>query len=267
MMHRQIALALVLVSGCTSSLSWHAGGSGGSTSSSPSTPPSLSSGSTSGGDSSSRGSSTGHRGDQASAWNKLMLKDIVIGTAFYKVPGFTCGPDPAARGFSSYRHTCVKFLDERCDGRPSKINHVSSASDIPNGRGCFMDEGNGGTYLDHNFVSPPLSAIAIVATDTSAPRVYEIRYTLARDTLTEDSKLGRALIAKYGRPTYVNAPAQLTWTIGDVQLNATCSGSEGPANEFCTLQVSDTALLDSERSIQKAMDDEQQRKNAPAPSL
>jgi hypothetical protein len=265
-MHRPIALALVLVCGCTSSLNWHAGGSGGSTPSSPSPPPILSSG-TSGGDSSNRGSSTGHRGDQAAAWKKLTLKDIVIGTEFYKVPGFTCGPDPAARGFSTYRHTCVKFLDERCDGRPSKINHVSSNSDIPHGRACFMDEGSGGTYLDHNIASPPLSAITIVATDTSAPRVYEIRFTLAKDTLTEDSKLGQALIAKYGRPTYVNAPIQMTWTVGDTQLDATCNDSLGPPRDYCALQVSDTVLLASERSIQKAMDEEQQRKNAPTPSL
>jgi hypothetical protein len=163
-----------------------------------------------------------------------------------------------------YRRTCVKFLDERCAGRPTKINHVSSSSDRPAGQLCFMDEGNGGTYLDGKFMSPPLSAIAIVATDTSRPRVYEIRYTFAKDMLTTDSKLGQALIAKYGKPSHVDPPTRMDWTAADAQLGASCGASEGAQGNYCTLTVSDTTLLDSERSKQKAADEQVAKQSAPA---
>lgn len=252
MTHRRIAIALVVACGCTSSLSWTSSGLGGST-------PATSTSSTSSGD-----ASPADRVDQAAAWKKLTLKGIALGTGFFEVPGFTCGPDPSLRGFSTYRRTCVKFLDERCAGRPTKINHVSSHSDMPAGQICFMDEGNGGTYLDGKFMSPPLSAIAIVATDTSAPRVYEIRYTFARDMLTTDSKLGQALLAKYGKPSHFDPPTQMSWTAADAQLDASCGGSEGPQGDYCTLTVSDTTLLDSERSKQKAADEQLAKRNAPA---
>jgi len=49
---------------------------------------------------------------------------------------------------------------------------------------------------------------------------------------------------------------------------ASCGGTEGPSGEYCSIQVSDTGLLDSERSIQKAHDDAQQKQHAPsAPQL
>jgi hypothetical protein len=128
-----------------------------------------------------------------------------------------------------------------------------------------MDEGSGGTYLDRKLTSPPLSYVSVVVTDTSAPVVYEVNYTFAKDVLTDDSNLGKALIAKFGKPTSTNPPIGMSWTAGDVRLSAGCGTTEGPTGEYCSLQVSDTALLDSERSIQKELDDAQVKKNAPPP--
>jgi hypothetical protein len=162
----------------------------------------------------------------------------------------------------------VKFLDARCAGKKTKIGHISSTGDVPAGQSCFMDEGSGATYLDRKFTSPPLSAIAIVGTDTSAPRVYEINYTFANDVVTAESNLGKALIAKYGVPTTTNYPIQMGWTDGDVVVRAACGSTEGPTGEFCTLSVSDTGLLDTERSIQQEADEAQEKQDAPpAPEL
>lgn len=203
--------------------------------------------------------------EKADAWKKFTVLEVSAGAELFKVPGFTCGPDPAKDGFSTYRRTCVKFLDKRCQGRPTKISHIRSEADVPAGQSCFMDEGSGGTYLDRKHLASPLSYISIVGTDTSVPRVYEINYTFAKDVLTEASNTGKALIAKYGAPDSTNPPIQMYWKKDDVSLRAECGATEGPTGEYCKVQVSDDTLLDAERSIQKAFDDEQATKNGPPP--
>jgi hypothetical protein len=234
---------LLLLTACTSSLNWHAGGhAGGSSGAGPTA-------STSSGD----------------AWQRFAVQHIELGTAFDKVPDMTCGPDPASQGYSTYRHTCVRFLDERCAGRPSKIHHIRSTADLPGGQSCFMDEGSGATYLDRKHQVPELFSIAVVATDTRAPRVYEIAYTFPKDLLTPDSKLGQALIAKYGTPSSTTPPIRMSWTAGNVRLDAACGATEGPQGELCTLTVGDTDLLDSERAKQKAADEAAEKRNAPPP--
>jgi hypothetical protein len=206
--------------------------------------------------------------EEAAVWKKSALKDIVLGTEFYKVAGFSCGPDPGSKGFTTYRHTCVKFLDDRCKGRELKIFHIRTTADLPRGQTCFMDEGSGATYLDRQYMVQPLSALAVVATDTTAPVIYEINLTLPADDLTETSNLGKALIAKYGQPTYSQPPSTMRWDMGDVHLSATCRVSQGPTGEYCTIQVSDTVLLDAERAIQQAADEQQRHAQAPpAPKL
>ncbi len=206
----------------------------------------------------------GHYPEKAALWKKYMLKDVALGTGFYKVSGFSCGPDPAAQGFTTYRHTCVKFLDDRCKGRELKIFHVRTAADLPPGQTCFMDEGNGGTYVDRKFMSPPLSTLTIVATDTTAPVIYEINLTLPADDLTETSNLGKALIAKYGKPTYFQPPTQMRWQDHDVDLSASCRTTVGPTGEYCSIQLTDGALLQAERSIQEAADEQRRHAQAPA---
>lgn len=188
----------------------------------------------------------------------------MLGGDLFKTGGFTCGPDPAARGFSTYRRTCVRFVDARCKERPNKIWHTSSQDDYPKGQVCFMDEGGRQTYLDGKYMSPPLQAIAIVGTDTDTHRIYEIDYSFAMDRLAPDSKLGKALIAKYGPPSSTNGDFQMNWTAGDVQLSAMCTDSEGPGTGRCEISISDSGLLDRERAKQKAKDDTKAKQDAPA---
>lgn len=221
-------LALLLVAGCNTALAWHPGSS-----------------------------SSAAAPDSGDAWKRFTLKDVALGGDLFKTAGFTCGPDPAMRGFSTYRRTCVRFLDERCTERPHKIWHTSNQDDYPKGQTCFMDEDGQQTYLDGKYMSPPLQAIAIVGTDTESHRIYEIDYTFARDVLAADSRLGKALIDKYGPPTTTNGE-QMDWEAGKVHMTASCAAS-------CQIRISDDGLLAAEREKQKAHDDAKAKHDAPAP--
>jgi hypothetical protein len=206
----------------------------------------------------------GSYADHEAGWQKFAILGIKLGTPLEKVPGFTCGPPPGTNGFTTQNHGCVKFLDTRCKGRATKIHHIRVAADVPPGQTCFMDEFSGGTYLDRRFVSPPLSAVHIIGTDTSAPLVFEIHYTFAADDLTDDSKLGKALIAKYGPPTFKNAPIQMGWELGDVRLSASCRSTVGAQGEYCEITVEDRTLDGTERELQEAANEAEKRQNAPA---
>jgi hypothetical protein len=206
--------------------------------------------------------------DHARAWDKFAIQTVKLGTPLDNHAGFTCGPPPGTDGFSTQNHSCVKFLDARCKGKTTKIKNIRVSGDVPPGQGCFMAEFEGSTYLDRRPTETPLSAIRIIATDTSAPLVQQIEYTFAADDLTDDSNLGKALIAKYGPPTSKNSPIQMQWQMGDVVLRASCRGTVGPTGEYCRLTVEDQTLDRTERDIQQQADDADKRKHAPAaPSL
>ena len=210
----------------------------------------------------------GTYGDRDAAWSKLAILGVKLGAPLEKVPGFTCGPPPGTDGFTTQNHSCVKFLDARCKGRPAKIHHIRVSADVPAGQNCFMDEFTGATYLDRKYISPPLSAVRIIGTDTSAPLVFEIDYSFAADDLTDDSNLGKALIAKYGPPTSKNSPIQMSWDIGEVRLSAMCRGTVGPQGEYCHIDVEDRALDGTERDLQREADEAEKHRNAPpAPAL
>lgn len=243
---RRSLFAFLLLCACTRSFSWHAGSSSSSLSSSPS--------------SSSSSASSSSPADRQAAWARFTLRDLRIGTETDKVAGFTCDAN-----VGKYRHTCVKFLDDRCANRPTKIGPVSFSSDLPGGQSCFMDSSTGATYLDRKIMAPPLSSLYVVGTDTAVPHTYEIHYTFANDVLGDDSKLGKALIAKYGPPDFKNYPMQMVWNAGDAHLRASCGTVQGPAGEYCSLAVDDTSVLDADRATQKQADDEHRRRDAPPP--
>jgi hypothetical protein len=185
---------------------------------------------------------------------------VTIGTEMSKLVGFTCEANPG-----KYRYTCVQFLDARCQGKPTKIKPANMLSEVPRGQSCFLDTSQAGTYLDTVFQSPPLSAVWVVGTDTSTPKVYEINFTFARDVLTEDSKLGKALTAKYGKPDSTNGDFQWSWNFGsEMMLSANCGATQGPTGDYCSLKAYDGTFLDTERSIQKARDEEKTKRDAPA---
>lgn len=203
--------------------------------------------------------------EHASAWSKFAILGVKLGSELEKVPGVTCGPPPGTDGFSTQNHSCVRFLDARCKAKPTRIHNIRSTADVDKGQSCFMEEFSGATYLDRKITQTPLSALRIVGTDTSAPLVFQISYTFAADDLTEDSNLGKALIAKYGPPAYRNPPISMGWNLGDVQLRADCRGTVGPTGEFCRITVEDGSLDTTERSIQQQADDDARKQSAPPP--
>ena len=211
------------------------------------------------------GTQAGH-GDRDATWKRFTVKDISLGTAIDKLPGFTCDAD-----VGKYQHTCVKFLDDRCQGRPTYVVSLSFSSDIPKGQGCTYDSHTGATYLDRKSTGAPMSVIAAVGTDTSVPRAYELRFTTAKDVLTEKSNIGKALIAKYGKPDFINEPVQMHWNapgLSDVFVHAECGMTQGPLGEYCVVQVHDGPFLDDERSKQKERDDKHAETSGPtAPQL
>jgi len=206
--------------------------------------------------------------DRDKAWTKFAILGVKLGGALEKHPGFTCGPPPGTGGFSTQNHSCVKFVDDRCKDRPTKIHNITSSADVPAGQSCFMDEFTGDTFLDRKHVVPPLQAVRIVGTNTSAPLVFQLEYTFAADDLTAGSNLGKALIGKYGPPASDTPPVRMTWRVGDVELRAACrtiAGEHAPQGEFCKIVVEDNKLDDVERGIQQQANDDARQHSAPPP--
>ena len=199
--------------------------------------------------------------EKAAAWKKFTVQGIELGTPLSKLSGFTCDDK-----VGQYRHTCVKFLDPKCKGRKTFVKFISFSSDVPKGQGCTYNSDGGGTYLDRQMPTIPLFAVAVVGTDTPVPRAYEIRFTFALDQLTDDSNIGKALLAKYGTPDFKNPPMQMRWNVpgmDDLFLMAECGGSAGP-DAHCLVQAYDGPLLDAERSINQAAGDDAKIKGGPA---
>jgi hypothetical protein len=221
--------------------------------------------------SSSSGDSSGPAASHVNAteaYDKFAVLGAKLGVPLEGQAGFTCGPPRGTDGFSTQNHSCVKFLDERCKDRPTKIHHIRSTGDVDRGQNCFMDEFNAATYLDRKFTAPPLLYLRITGTDSNNPKVFQITYTFPADDLTDDSKLGKALIAKYGEPAYRNPPTQMTWKAGDVEMRAACRGIGGDnaaKGEFCTITVEHDALDQQEREKQRVNEEAARRAGAPPP--
>ncbi len=199
--------------------------------------------------------------ERAAVWKKFTVQGIELGTPLSKLSGFTCDDK-----VGEYQHTCVKFLDPKCKGRKTYVKFISFNSDVPKGQGCTYNSANGGTFFDRVPPTIPLFAVAVVGTDTPVPRAYDIRFTFALDQLTDDSNIGKALLAKYGKPDFKNPPMQMRWNtpgIDDLYLIAECGGSAGP-DAHCLVQAWDGPLLDAERSIKQAAGDAAKIQNGPA---
>lgn len=174
--------------------------------------------------------------DRAPAWKRFTVKDIQLGTPTAAIAGFTCDANAG-----EYRHTCVRFLDDACKGKATFVKALHSPSDLPAGPGCTYDSGTGATYLDRARREPALSSVAVVGTDTDVPRAYEISYCFAKA-----DNIGKALIAKYGKPTSASPSGQMGWKLDPVDLVAECD------TRICMVKVTDDGLLDAERAIKRA---------------
>jgi hypothetical protein len=251
---------LSLVAGCTVQGGFSGLGFGRSGASGGSPPPVASGGAVaSGGTAPSAASGLGG-GDRAEVWRRFAIKGVELGTELARLTGFVCD-----KNVGGYRHGCVKFLDARCASRKIVVG------DAPAGQACSVNS-SGSALLDGQAAHPPLSFVLVIGTDTQSPKAYEIQFLFAADMLTEDSKAGAALIARYGKPTTAQPPTQMGWhtswsSSNDLHLEAGCELRE-EYNPVCRLSAYDGDLLTVERSIQQAADTERAKQRAPdAPSF
>jgi hypothetical protein len=197
---------------------------------------------------------TGSYPEREATWKKFAIKDVTLGTPLAQLKGFVC----ESENDRGYGLVCVKFLDDRCKDRPTKVKQVKYGNEA-DGRGCVIDSdspGQGNMYLDGKLAA--LSAVSVRGTPTDVPRVYTISFAFALDQLTDDSNIGKALIAKYGKPDDRNPPIQMVWHGDSSMLNAFC------AHESCNLSTDDMDFMKAEKALQDAFTTAQQKKNAPA---
>ena len=199
--------------------------------------------------------------------DKFAVVGFKVGMPLEGHKGFVCNATPAERYYLDRQ--CVKFLDPRCAGKPAKIGSKKYSETPP--AGCFMDQSNYATYLDGTLMTPPLLGVHLGGTQSVPSKIFQIRYTFAADDLTDDSKLGAALIAKYGEPSDRNPPIEMKWKLGSPDLLAACrmtggqTAQERNKGEYCTITVLDEELERFEREQQELKDSQDRRSKAPAP--
>lgn len=198
------------------------------------------------------------------------MLDVKIGMPL-EVPGYTCTADKrTASGDRQERH-CVKFVDDRCQGRPTNIGPKRYGEKAP--MGCFHDT-SGATYLDdvlmqdphtgatdqaHNGRTP-LANVHLIGTESTPSKIYRISYTLAwDDLLSESSKLHKVLVAKYGEPTEIHG--WMRWKLETTELRAQCGSTD------CTIDVADRKFEENVERAQTEADAAKKRDAAPAPKL
>jgi hypothetical protein len=208
------------------------------------------------------------------AHDTFAVLDVKIGMAVEGRPGFTCTKQPADKDLEDTH--CVKFLDSRCSGHPVSIGQKRYSEKAP--LGCYLDYSNMATYLDGTLQQTantgdnsdpaerhprkPLMNLHIVGTQSKPSKIYRIWYTTAPDELAEDSKIYKAMVAKYGEPSYKNAPNEMRWRRDDTTVKAECD----PLRQ-CVIYVEDSKFEDLERRKQEEADAKTRHQNAASPQL
>jgi hypothetical protein len=197
--------------------------------------------------------------------------DFKIGMVATGKAGFVCAKPSGNTGREDTH--CVKFLDPRCANKPTKVSVLRYGEDA--GPGCHFDPITNVTRLDnkalqtantndstdHTPIRKPLENVHLIGTQSEPSKIYAIRYMLGFDELTEDSKLYRAMIAKYGEPSYKNPPNEMRWKGDDTRLTANCDRAH------CEIFVQDSAFEGFERNRQAEVDGKARRETAAAPKL
>lgn len=190
-------------------------------------------------------------------WKRYVVRGLELGTPRKTLAkqGFTCGKLPNQR--------CFKVVDDRCK----------------KGR-CEFKEDAFGQWFELNGAKTDLDYLTIATTETDSALAYDIKYSFGpRQLLTEDSTLGKALIAKYGSPTKVEeggsddkvGGGRMLWWNDDV-------GNNGPniivdcsnyGEKKCMLEAEDYGIQSVERSKQEERDEQKKRAAQPtkAPEL
>jgi hypothetical protein len=81
------------------------------------------------------------------------------------------------------------------------------------------------------------------------------------DLLSEDSKLHKALVAKYGEPTEIHS-GKMRWKLDSTELIAQCID-----NQNCQIVVEDRNFERNVEDEQREADAKKKRDAAPAPAL
>jgi hypothetical protein len=202
--------------------------------------------------------------------DRFSIQNIKIGMPVEGKDGFVC-----AKPIADEDRHCVKFLDSRCADQPANIGVLKYGEEAP--LGCFFDYSSTASYLDGALMqessdvragmrgakSHPerrgLTSLYIRGTQSKPSKIYRMAYTFEFDQLTEESKLYKALAAKYGEPSYKNPPDQMKWKGDQTAVDATC------AYLNCTMIIEDGHFEEVERRKQEEADARAQRSNAPAP--
>jgi hypothetical protein len=202
--------------------------------------------------------------------DRFSIQNVKIGMPVEGRDGFVC-----AKAIADEDRHCVKFLDSRCSDLPANIGVLRYGEKAP--LGCFFDYSSTASYLDGTLMqessevragvsgakSRPerrgLTSLSTRGTQSKPSKIYRMEYTFEFDQLTEDSKLYKALAAKYGEPSYKNPPDQMKWKGDQTAVDATC------AYLNCTMIIEDGHFEEVERRKQEEADSREQRKNAPAP--
>jgi hypothetical protein len=203
--------------------------------------------------------------------DRFSVLDLKIGMVVTGRSGFVCAK---ASGNTGREDThCVKFVDSRCANQPTKISvlrygesssagcHFDPSSNATRLDNKLMQTANTGDTTDHTPIRKPLENIHIIGTQSEPSKIYAIRYMLGFDELTEDSKLYRAMVAKYGEPSYKNPPNEMRWRGDDTKLTASCD------RIHCEIFVEDSRFEDFERERQAEADGKARRETATAPNL
>ncbi|MEO8550111.1 MAG: hypothetical protein ABI678_09055 [Kofleriaceae bacterium] len=202
------------------------------------------------------------------AHDRFSVLDVKIGM-LVDGDGFTC--EKATDGEDRY---CVKFLDKRCSGQPLHVGRKDYGDKAP--LGCFFDPSGRASFLDGALMQEssavragekgakshperrPLTVLLVVGTKSRPSKIYRMEYQFEYDDLTPDSKLSKALVAKYGEPS---SPDATRWKSDSTETRVECSYLN------CNLSVEDSHYEEVENRKQEEQDGAARRKNAPTPHL
>lgn len=207
------------------------------------------------------------------AHDKLNVMDLKIGMPIEGHPGFTCEKEKRTESGERQDRHCVKFIDDRCKGKPAALGYKRYGEKAP--KGCYLDYSSQATFLDDLLMQDPntndtsqrrngrrpLANVHLIGTEASPSKIYKIYYMFAEDDLAETSKLYKALVAKYGEARD-SRPGRMRWKIDSTELEAECT-----PDSHCQIIVNDRKFEESEEDAQKEADAQKKRDAAPAPKL
>lgn len=209
------------------------------------------------------------------AHDKFSVLDLKIGMPVASAKGFTCIKERRTQSGERVEPICVKFLDSRCKGKPGAVGVLGYGDAAP--RGCHFDPSSGATRLDNVLMQDPhsgasdqphngrkpLNNIAFFGTRSDNSKIYRIEYMLDEDDVkSTDSKIYKALVAKYGEPTYPEHSGKVKWKLDGTELVAECRPYFN-----CSISVTDTNFERLEAAEQEAADKKKKADSAPTPKL